>query len=47
MAVGAIANATDGEFDKYMPHFRPFLSLGLSNYEEHQARPAPHQKDPP
>ena len=47
MAVGAIANATDGDFDKYMPHFRPFLSLGLSNYEEHQARPAPHQKDPP
>jgi len=36
MAVGAIANATEGEFDKYMPHFRPFLSLGLSNYEEHQ-----------
>jgi importin subunit beta-1 len=36
MAVGAIANATDGDFDKYMPHFRPFLSLGLSNYEEHQ-----------
>jgi importin subunit beta-1 len=36
MAVGAIANATEAEFDKYMPHFRPFLSLGLSNYEEHQ-----------
>merc|ERR1719263_111503 len=36
LAVGAIANATEAEFDKYMPHFRPFLSLGLSNYEEHQ-----------
>jgi len=36
MAVGAVANATDMTFEKYMPHFRPFLSLGLSNYEEHQ-----------
>jgi len=36
MAVGAVANATEMQFEKYMPHFRPFLSLGLSNYEEHQ-----------
>lgn len=36
MAVGAVANATELGFEKYMPHFRPFLSLGLSNYEEHQ-----------
>jgi importin subunit beta-1 len=35
MAVGAVATATEGVFEKYMPHFRPFLSLGLSNYEEH------------
>merc|ERR1712060_769839 len=36
MAVGAVANATELGFEKYMPHFRPFLSLGLSNSEEHQ-----------
>jgi importin subunit beta-1 len=36
MAVGAIANAVEGEFEKYMPHFRPYLTLGLRNYEEHQ-----------
>lgn len=36
MAVGAVANATEKNFEKYMPHFRPFLSLGLSNNEEHQ-----------
>jgi len=36
MAVGAVANATEASFEKYMMHFRPFLSLGLSNYEEHQ-----------
>merc|ERR1719201_1222852 len=36
MAVGAVANATEAGFEKYMMHFRPFLSLGLSNYEEHQ-----------
>ena len=35
MAVGAVATATEVVFEKYMPHFRPFLSLGLSNYEEH------------
>lgn len=36
MAVGAIANAVEENFEKYMPHFRQFLSLGLKNYEEHQ-----------
>jgi len=36
MAVGSVANACEGGFEKYMPHFRPFLSLGLSNAEEHQ-----------
>lgn len=35
MAVGAIANAVEGEFEKYMSHFRPFLITGLRNYEEH------------
>lgn len=38
MAVGTVANATEAGFEKYMMHFRPFLSLGLSNYEEHQVR---------
>jgi len=36
MAVGAIANAVEADFEKYMPHFRGFLTLGLRNYEEHQ-----------
>jgi len=36
MGIGAVAVATEGAFEMYMPHFRPFLSLGLSNYEEHQ-----------
>jgi len=36
MAVGAIANAVEADFEKYMPHFRAFLTLGLRNYEEHQ-----------
>jgi len=36
MAVGAIANAVEGDFDKYMSHFRSFLILGLRNHEEHQ-----------
>jgi len=35
LAVGSVATATGPAFEKYMPHFRPFLSLGLSNYEEH------------
>lgn len=35
MAVGAVANAVEGDFEKYMPHFRPFLVLGLRNFEEH------------
>jgi len=28
--------AVEADFEKYMPHFRPFLCLGLNNYEEHQ-----------
>lgn len=36
MAIGAIANAVEGDFDKYMNHFRPYLTLGLRNYEDHQ-----------
>jgi len=36
MAVGAVANAVEGDFEKYMGHFRPFLMVGLKNYEEHQ-----------
>jgi importin subunit beta-1 len=35
MAVGAIANAVESEFEKYMAAFKPFLIQGLSNYEEH------------
>jgi len=36
MAVGAVANAVEADFEKYMAHFRPFLMVGLKNYEEHQ-----------
>jgi len=36
MAVGAIANAIEADFERYMQHFRPFLSMGLSNSQEHQ-----------
>jgi len=31
-----VKTATEAAFQKYMGHFGPFLSLGLSNYEEHQ-----------
>lgn len=36
MTVGAIANAVEIDFEKYMPHFLPFLTMGLRNYEEYQ-----------
>lgn len=36
MAVGALANAVESDFEKYMAHFRPYLNMGLKNYEEHQ-----------
>lgn len=36
MAVGAVANGVEKGFDKYMPHFRPFLMRGLSNHAQHQ-----------
>lgn len=36
MAVGAVANAVDADFAKYMDHFRPFLGMALQNHAEHQ-----------
>eukprot|EP00741_Cyanophora_paradoxa_P021338 tig00021348_g20597.t1 len=36
MAVGALANAIEGEFERYLQHFAPFLNLGLRNWEESQ-----------
>eukprot|EP00996_Jenningsia_fusiforme_P001236 NODE_212_length_2726_cov_70.298468_g194_i0.p1 GENE.NODE_212_length_2726_cov_70.298468_g194_i0~~NODE_212_length_2726_cov_70.298468_g194_i0.p1 ORF type:complete len:845 (+),score=176.99 NODE_212_length_2726_cov_70.298468_g194_i0:58-2592(+) len=36
MAVGAVANALQGDFERYMPHFAPSLYLGLKNYQESQ-----------
>mmetsp|Transcript_16497 Transcript_16497/g.27260 ORF Transcript_16497/g.27260 Transcript_16497/m.27260 type:complete len:855 (+) Transcript_16497:110-2674(+) len=36
MAVGALANAIEGDFQRYMEPFAPFLNLGLRNWEEHQ-----------
>jgi len=36
MAVGQLATAMEADFEKYMMHFRPYLHLGLRNYEESQ-----------
>jgi len=36
MAVGALCYALEGDFEKYMPTFRHYLSLALRNYEEYQ-----------
>jgi len=36
MAFGALATVLEGGFEKYMPHFHPFLLLGLRTYEEYQ-----------
>jgi len=36
MAVGAIASAVKGDFERYMPVFSPVLNLGLRNFQEHQ-----------
>jgi importin subunit beta-1 len=36
MAIGAMANAVEGGFGKYMTAFHPFLKHGLAQHEEHQ-----------
>lgn len=36
MAVGALADPLEGEFEKFMPHFIDILIQGLSDYEEYQ-----------
>lgn len=36
MAVGAVANSLELHFEKYVPHFFPFLKLGLQNAEDYQ-----------
>lgn len=36
MAIGALANAVESDFERYMAHFKPFLIQGLRNYEEYQ-----------
>jgi len=36
MAVGALANAVDVDFEKYMSHFRQHLNVGLRNVDEYQ-----------
>jgi len=35
MAIGALANAIEAEFEKYMPSLRLFLLMGLRNHEEY------------
>jgi len=35
MAVGAIANAVDSDFIRYMPNFHKWLEFALRNWEEH------------
>lgn len=36
MAVGAVANALENEFEKYLNHFSPWLLQGLNNFQEYQ-----------
>jgi len=36
MAVGALANAQEGAFERYMGAFKDYLNLGLRNWEEYQ-----------
>lgn len=36
MAIGAMANAIEGGFEKYMHAFHPFLQQGLNKHEEYQ-----------
>jgi len=36
MAVGAVANAVDSDFIRYMPSFHKWLDFALRNWEEHQ-----------
>jgi len=35
MAVGALANAVEGDFEKYMLHIKEYLARGLRNWQEH------------
>jgi len=35
MAVGAVANAVEGNFDRYLASFMPFLKMGLANYDQY------------
>lgn len=35
LTVGAITNAMDGQFVRYMDAFLPFLISALQNHEEH------------
>jgi len=35
MAVGAVANAVEGDFDRYLASFMPFLKMGLANYDQY------------
>jgi len=36
MAVGALADAMEADFIKYLPHVAPFVILGLRNWEQYQ-----------
>lgn len=35
LAIGAVANRVEGNFEKYMSHFKPYLMFGLQNAQEH------------
>jgi len=35
LAVGCLANVMEREFEKYMAHFKPFLLLGLSSWQDY------------
>jgi len=36
LLIAALANSVGGQFERFMPHFAPHLSVGLQNYDEVQ-----------
>lgn len=37
-AVGTLIEVVGNDFEKYMPHFQPFLCQGLENHQEASVR---------
>jgi importin subunit beta-1 len=36
IGIGALANAIEGDFEKFLPHFSQFLLFGLRNWQEYE-----------